>query len=113
MGTPYPPRIVRLGCPSTLRQAQREGLQAYLKGKPDAYSGGMRDFLYDEYDVMITASSVYRELEKLRWSRKVAVSDCISMRSLQKRFINSGRNRADSKNVGVLLEVHYCNFRAL
>jgi hypothetical protein len=47
-GVPYPPRCVRLGRPSTLRQAQREGLQAYLNGNPGAYMEEMRDFLYDE-----------------------------------------------------------------
>ncbi|KAF7564288.1 uncharacterized protein PtrM4_153110 [Pyrenophora tritici-repentis] len=30
------------------------------------------DFLYDEYDVRISLASVYRELEKMRWSRKLA-----------------------------------------
>jgi transposase len=32
----------------------------------------MRDFLYDEYDVRITVSTVCRELERMRWSRKIA-----------------------------------------
>ncbi|KAI1685795.1 DDE-3 multi-domain protein [Pyrenophora tritici-repentis] len=71
-GVPYPPRCVRLGRPSILRQAQREGLQAYLNGSPGAYMDEMRDFLYDEYDVRISLASVYRELEKMRWSRKLA-----------------------------------------
>ncbi|KAG9385505.1 DDE-3 multi-domain protein [Pyrenophora tritici-repentis] len=50
----------------------REGLQAYLNGSPGAYMDEMRDFLYDEYDVRISLASVYRELEKMRWSRKLA-----------------------------------------
>ena len=57
--TPYPPQTVRLRRPSTLRQAQREGLQAYLKGKPSAYLEEIRNFLYDNYNVTIPALSVY------------------------------------------------------
>jgi hypothetical protein len=71
-GVPYPPRCVRLRQPCTLRQAHREGLQAYLKGNPGAYMDEMRDSLYDEYDVRITVSTVYRELERMRWFRKIA-----------------------------------------
>ena len=72
-GTPYLPRSVRPGRPSTLRQAQRDGLQTYLKSKIGTSLKEMRDFLYSEYDVIITAPSVYRELEKLGWSRKIAL----------------------------------------
>ncbi|KAI2478316.1 EntF Non-ribosomal peptide synthetase module protein [Pyrenophora tritici-repentis] len=71
-GVPYPPRCVRIGRPSILRQAQREDLQAYLNSSPSAYMDEMKDFLYDDYDVGISLASVYRELEKMGWSRKLA-----------------------------------------
>ncbi|KAF2818926.1 hypothetical protein CC86DRAFT_432695 [Ophiobolus disseminans] len=58
-GVPYPPRCVRLGRPATLRQAERDGLKAFLKGNPSAYIEEMRDFLYDKYNLRVTISTVY------------------------------------------------------
>jgi transposase len=110
-GTPYPPRTVRLGRPSTLRQAQREGLQAYLKGKPSAYLEEMRDFLYDEYDITITASSVYRELEKLRWSRKIASKRAREQSEPLRRFYLARIAQHYTADQIVALDESACNER--
>ncbi|KAH8726605.1 hypothetical protein GQ44DRAFT_758565 [Phaeosphaeriaceae sp. PMI808] len=58
-------RATSVGRPTILK-VERKGLQAYLEGYLGAYMDEMRDFLYDEYDVRISLSSVYRELEKMR-----------------------------------------------
>lgn len=71
-GTPYPPRCVRLGRPTLLRTAQRARFEEYLQGNPNVYMEEMRDWLYDEYDLRVSIGTIYRELERLRWSRKVA-----------------------------------------
>jgi transposase len=71
-GTPYPPRTVRLGRPSTLRATHRIRLREFLEGKPHAYLEEMSDFLCDEFDIEAPFWTVYRELERMRWSRKVA-----------------------------------------
>ena len=46
----------------------------------------MRDFLCSEYDVIITAPSVYRELEKLGWSRKIALKRAEEQSDSLRRF---------------------------
>ena len=71
-GTAYPPQTVRLRRPLALREAQRARFKEHLLGKPSLYLEEMRDFIYDEFDVQLSLVTVYRELERMRWSRKVA-----------------------------------------
>jgi transposase len=71
-GTPYPPRCVRLGRPRLLREAQRARFNEYLKGRPSAYLEEMKDFFYDEFDLEVSLTTVWRELERMNYSRKVA-----------------------------------------
>jgi transposase len=71
-GTPYPPRTVRLGAPRALREAQRLRLKDYLVGRPGAYLVEMKDFLYDEFDTQVSLATLWRELKRMRWSRKIA-----------------------------------------
>ena len=71
-GQCYPPPSVRLGRPPLLRQAQLDGLEEYLKGRPGAYLEEMQAYLYDEFDVECHISTVWRALEKLSFSRKLA-----------------------------------------
>jgi transposase len=71
-GTPYPPRCVRLGRPRLLREAQRARFEEYLKGRPSAYLEEMKDFFYDEFDLEVSLTTIWRELERLNYSRKIA-----------------------------------------
>ena len=71
-GQCYPPPTVRLGRPPLLRQAQLEALEEYLQGRPGAYLDEMQQFLYEEFDVECHISTVWRALEKLSFSRKLA-----------------------------------------
>jgi transposase len=71
-GQCYPPPTVRLGRPPLLRQAQLEGLAEYLVDRPSAYLEEMQQFLYEEFDVECHISTVWRALEKLNYSRKLA-----------------------------------------
>jgi transposase len=71
-GTPYAPRAVRLGRPRLLVEAHRLRLVEFLRGRPHAYLDEMAEFLYDEFDVEVSTSTIWRELERMRWSRKLA-----------------------------------------
>jgi len=71
-GQCYPPPTVRLGRPQLLRQAQLDGLRNYLAGRPGAYLEEMQDFFYEHYDIEVSLSTVWRALERLNSSRKLA-----------------------------------------
>jgi transposase len=70
-GTPYAPRTVRLGRPRLLAEAQRLRLKEFLCGRPYAYLEEMAEFLYDEFDLEVSTATLWRELERMRWSRKL------------------------------------------
>lgn len=55
-----------------LRDAQRVRFEEYLKGRPGAYLEEMRDFFYDEFDIELSLTTVWRELERMGYSRKIA-----------------------------------------
>ncbi|KAG9185041.1 hypothetical protein G6011_02988 [Alternaria panax] len=71
-GQPYAPNCVKIGRPSTLRDIHRRRLREYLEGRPHAYLEEIKDWLYDEFDIPVSIKLVYRELKKMKWSRKVA-----------------------------------------
>jgi transposase len=55
-----------------LRDAHRARFEEYLKGRPSAYLEEMKDFLYDEFDIDAGLTTVWRELERMNYSRKIA-----------------------------------------
>jgi len=46
-------------------------LLEFLKDQPTAYLDEMQTFLFDEFDALLSLISIYRALERARWSRKV------------------------------------------
>jgi transposase len=69
---PIAPRCVRIGRPPLLKQCHIDALVELLHGKPTSYIDEMRDFLYDEYDVKVSLTTLGDQLKALRWSRKAA-----------------------------------------
>lgn len=80
LGVAYPPALAKPGRPSKLRQAHLDALRDYLSDYPQAYLEEMIEFLEDEHGVTVGASTVYRGLERIQWSRKVA-SKCAKEQS--------------------------------
>jgi transposase len=70
-GIPYAPRAVRLRRPRLLVEAYRLRLVEFLCGRPHAYLDEIAEFLYDEFDVEVSTLTIWRELERMRWSRKL------------------------------------------
>lgn len=67
-----PPPTVRLGRPRLLLQAQLDALAEYLHGRPSAYLEEMQDYLYKEFDIEASISTVWRALGLLNYTRKLA-----------------------------------------
>jgi hypothetical protein len=44
----------------------------FLKGRPQAYLEEIRDWLLDEFDIPVSITLGYRELRKMKWSRRIA-----------------------------------------
>jgi hypothetical protein len=45
-------------------------LRTFLNERPSAYLDEMAWFIWDEYEVIATESTISRELKKMNWSRK-------------------------------------------
>lgn len=71
-GQPYPPVCVKRGRPATLRAIHQKRLREYLASRPQAYMEEIRDWLLDDFDVVVSLSLVARELKKMKFSRKIA-----------------------------------------
>jgi transposase len=110
-GTPYPPRTVRLGRPLILREAQRARFVEYLEGRPGAYLEEIQDFLYDEFDIEISITSVWRELDKMRWSRKVATKRAKEQSDPLRRVYLARVAQHYTANQIVALDESACNER--
>lgn len=69
---PHAPRCVDLGRPSTLLNIHRQRLLEFLNGRPHAYLEEVRDWILDKFGILVSISLVYRELRRMKWSRKIA-----------------------------------------
>ena len=71
-GQPYAPACRKLGRPTILRERHRTWLREYLAGRPHAYLEEIKDELLEEWSIKASTSLVWRELKRMKWSRKVA-----------------------------------------
>jgi transposase len=110
-GVPYPPRCVRLGRPTTLRQSHLDGLKQYLAGRPHAYLEEMKDWLYDQYDIETTLSTVYRALIKLQYSRKIATKRAAEQSDALRRVYAARIAQNYTADMIVALDESACNER--
>ena len=42
----------------------------FIEDQPTAYLDEMQDFLYDEFDLQVSITTIHSTLERTRWSRK-------------------------------------------
>ena len=64
----------------------------FLEDKPTAYITEMQDFLFDEFDILTSSSTIRRVLQAARWSRK-AISKRAAERSGPLRTTWQGRQK--------------------
>ena len=89
---PYPPHSVTQGRPRLLLKFQEDvskhtkrerlhlvlmlsnmkGLLKFLREKPTAYLDEVEEFLLDEYGAVASEATIFRTLERAKWSRKLA-----------------------------------------
>ncbi|KAI9760169.1 MAG: hypothetical protein M1840_002720 [Geoglossum simile] len=62
-GQAYPPPTIVLGCPKLLLLAQELQLLDFLEDDPTAYLDEMHQFLYNEYELEVSAATVSRTLK--------------------------------------------------
>lgn len=60
------------GRPRTVTPLMLDALRDHLLEKPDLYLEEMAIFLWDEFDTLVTTSSIRRALVSIGWSKKVA-----------------------------------------
>jgi transposase len=89
-GIAYPHSSVKTGKPAALVQAQIDALAQYVSKYPQAYLSEMQHHIESNFGVVVSVSQVYRALEKLRWSRKVA-SKAAKERSEPLRHVSAAR----------------------
>ena len=68
--TMYAPRTAARGKPRQLTHAQVEALLEYLLNKPDAYQEEQRYWLWDQFGIDISQSTISRALKKHGYTRK-------------------------------------------
>ncbi|KAJ8108352.1 hypothetical protein OPT61_g8235 [Boeremia exigua] len=71
--TPYPPHSMVRGRPKLLLMAQEQALLQFVQEKPSAHLNEMREYLIDNFNVLVGEGTIYRTLRKAGWSRKVAL----------------------------------------
>lgn len=65
-----PNQVVKPGPRHKIDDLLQEELLIYLDSRPMAYLNEMAWFLYDEFDVRVDETTVWRSLQRLGWSRK-------------------------------------------
>jgi transposase len=60
------------GRPRSITPSMFDTLREYLLEKPDLYLNEMAVFLWDEFEVLVTKSSISRALSSIGWSKKAA-----------------------------------------
>ena len=56
-----------------LNQQQIDQILVYLDQRPTSYLDEMCWFLYDEFDVLVSESTVSQTLKQMAWNRKMAI----------------------------------------
>ena len=70
-GTHTAPRTIKQGRPTALTDVMRYGLKHFVESKPWAYLEEMQHYLFDEWDVWTTESTIFRTLKSMKISNKV------------------------------------------
>jgi hypothetical protein len=75
-----------------------QGLLEYLRENPWGYLDEMVAFIYDEYDVVLAESTVYKELRRVKWSRKKV--KCVSDKYTNCRLKRKRKNAINDYEIG-------------
>lgn len=110
-GEPYAPACVKRGRPRKLLPIHRARLREYLTGRPQAYLEEVRDWLYDEFDLIVSLTLVSRELKGMRWSRKIATKRAAEQSDALRRVFQARIQTNYTAAQVVALDESACNER--
>lgn len=69
-GEVTPPKHVDQGRPTILAEEVVDDLLLFLSQRPTAYLDEMKWFIWDEYEIEVSESTIWRALQKRNWTRK-------------------------------------------
>ena len=110
-GQPHAPKCVNLGRPSTLQDIHRQRLREFLNGRPQAYLEEVRDWILDEFDIAVSTSLVYRELRRMKWSRKIATKRAVEQSDALRRVFRARVQLNYTAEQIVAIDESACNER--
>jgi transposase len=110
-GQPHAPRCVDLGRPSTLLDIHRQRLLEFLNGRPHAYLEEVRDWILDEFDIPVSISLVYREMRRMKWSRKIATRKAVEQSNALRRVFRARIQLNYTAEQIVAIDESACNKR--
>ena len=110
-GQPYAPATVKVGRPSTLREIHRRRLREFLEGRPHAYLEEIRDWLLEEFGIPVSVKLVFRELKKMKWSRKVATKKASEQSNALRRVFRARMQLNCTAEQIVAIDESACNER--
>ncbi|KAF2186884.1 hypothetical protein K469DRAFT_476325, partial [Zopfia rhizophila CBS 207.26] len=70
---PRAPRTVRIGRPQKAALITGQALLEFLLEKPTTFLDKIRDFLFNKFNIKPSILTIYHELERAMWSRKVVI----------------------------------------
>lgn len=69
-GEVTPPKHVDQGRPLVLAEDIVDDLLFFLSQRPTAYLDEMKWFIWDEYEIEVSETTIWRALQKRNWTRK-------------------------------------------
>jgi transposase len=94
-----------------LRDLHRRRLLEFLKGRPQAYLEEIRDWLLDEFNIPVSINLVSRELQKIKWSRKIATKRAAEQSNALRRVFRARVQLNYSAKQIVAIDESACNKR--
>lgn len=65
-GQPYAPALIKIGRPLSLRERHRTRLREYLAGRPQAYLEEIRDWMLEEFGILVSTATMSYELKRMK-----------------------------------------------
>lgn len=73
-GEVTPPKHIDQGRPALLSKEIVDDLLFFLSQRPTAYLDEMKWFIWDEYEVDVSETTIWRALQKRKWTRKKVIN---------------------------------------
>jgi transposase len=110
-GQPYAPALVKIGRPLSLQEQHRTQLREYLAGRPQAYLEEIRDWILEEFGILVSIATVSCELKQIKWSRKIASKKAAEQSDALRRVFQARCQQNYTAEQIVAVDESACNER--